>query len=81
MSAADPRVADLAARLERAGHWVSPDLRIGEGTAAHVIGCTPRTLQRWREQGSAPPFIVIGRALSFRLCDLLAWLDSRRHAA
>ena len=77
----DRRARDLAERLEQSRHWVSPDFRVREATAAHVLGCTPRTLQRWREQGTAPPFIAFGRALSYRLCDLLSWIDSRRHAA
>ena len=77
----DQRVQALAAKLEQARHWVSPDLRVREATAAHVLGCTARTLQRWREAGCSPPFVVIGRSLSYRLADLLQWIGERRHAA
>lgn len=76
----DQRAQALGDRLERSQHWVSPDYRVRESTAAHVLGCTARTLQRWREQGSAPPFVVIGRALSYRLTDLLHWIDARRYS-
>lgn len=76
----DPRISELAERLEARGCWVSLDGRISEATAAvHLLGCTPRTLQRWREEGLAPPFIVIGRKPTYRLADVIAWLDSRRH--
>jgi len=77
----DQRVQALAARLEQSRHWVSPDLRVREATAAHVLGCTARTLQRWREAGCSPPFVLLGRALSYRLGDLLQWISERRHAA
>lgn len=77
----DQRVQALAARLEARGRWVSLDNRVREPVAAEVLGVTSRTLQRWREAGCSPPFVVIGRALSYRLADLLAWIDERRHAA
>lgn len=75
----DQRVQALAARLEQSRHWVSPDFRVREATAAHVLGCTPRTLQRWRESGIGPAFVVVGRKPTYRLVDVIAWLDSRRH--
>ncbi len=77
----DQRVQALAARLEQSRHWVSPDLRVREATAAHVLGCTARTLQRWREAGRSPPFVAVSRSVTYRLADLLAWIDERRHAA
>jgi len=39
------------------------------------------TLQRWREAGIGPAFVVIGRNVTYRLADLLAWIGARRHAA
>lgn len=77
----DQRVQALAARLEQSRHWVSPDFRVREATAAHVIGVAGRTLQRWREAGIGPAFVVIGRNVTYRLADLLAWIGERRHAA
>ena len=77
----DQRVQALAARLEQSRHWVSPDFRVREATAAHVIGVAGRTLQRWREAGTGPAFVVLSRNVTYRLADLLAWVESRRHAA
>lgn len=77
----DRRTRELASRLEASGHWVSPDGRVKEATAAHILGVTTRTLARWREEGTAPPFIAIGRSLTYRVVSLLAWIDSRQHAA
>lgn len=77
----DQRVQALAARLEARRRWVSLDHRVREPVAAEVLGVTARTLQRWREAGCSPPFVVMGRALSYRLGDLLQWIDERRHAA
>jgi D-serine deaminase-like pyridoxal phosphate-dependent protein len=59
----DRRARELASRLEASGHWVSPDGRVKEATAAHILGVTTRTLARWREEGTAPPFVAVGRAL------------------
>lgn len=77
----DLRVQALAARLEQSRHWVSPDLRVREPVAAEVLGVTARTLQRWREAGIGPAFVVIGRNVTYRLGDVLQWVDERRHAA
>ena len=77
----DRRVIALAARLEQSRHWVSPDFRVREATAVHVIGVAGRTLQRWREAGCSPPFVAISRSVTYRLADLLAWISERRHAA
>ena len=77
----DQRAAALAERLERAGKWVSLDHRVREPVAAEVLGVTGRTLQRWREAGTGPGFVVLSRNVTYRLADLLAWVESRRHAA
>ena len=68
------RTEALAARLAASGHWVSPDGRVTEATAAEVIGVTSRTMARWREAGVAPPFYRAGR-LTYALRDVLAFLD------
>ncbi len=77
----DQRVIALAARLEARGRWVSLDHRVREPVAAEVLGVTARTLQRWREAGIGPAFVAISRSVTYRLADLLAWIDERRHAA
>ena len=77
----DQRVTALTERLEARRRWVSLDHRVREPVAAEVLGVTSRTLQRWREAGCSPPFVVIGRNVTYRLADLLAWIGARRHAA
>lgn len=74
----DQRAQALGDRLERSRHWVSPDGRVREATAAHVLGCTTRTLRTWRAEGRAPRFYDAGR-LTYRLSDLLIFLESRAH--
>lgn len=69
----------LCARLTAAGEWVSIDQRVRESAAAKVIGVTCKTIRRWREAGQGPAFVLIGNRLTFRVCDLLEWLNQRRH--
>lgn len=75
----DQRVQALAARLEQSRHWVSPDFRVREATAAHVLGVSPRTLRNWRDEGLGPVFLRVGHRLTFRIADLLCWLDQQTH--
>lgn len=73
----DPRVMDLADRLEARKRWVSLDLRTDEKTAGEIIGVKPRTFRQWREEGRGPVFVAVGQRITYRLADILAWLDSR----
>ena len=73
----DPRVIELAERLEARKRWVSLDLRTDEKTAAEIIGVKPRTFRQWREEGRGPVFVAVGQRITYRLADILAWLDSR----
>lgn len=74
-------LAALAARLEAAGHWVSLDYRVTEKTAAEeFFDVTPRTMRWWREEGRAPPFVVLGGRITYRLEHLLAYIEARTHA-
>ncbi len=75
----DQRAAALAERLERAGKWVSLDGRISEPDAAELVGVSPRTFRNWRDEGRGPVFVLVGRRLTFRIADLLRWLDERTH--
>ena len=72
----DPRVTELAARLEARKRWVSLDLRTDEKTAAEIIGVKPRTFRQWREEGRGPVFVAVGQRVTYRLGDIIAWLDS-----
>ena len=40
----------------------------------------PRTLERWRTDGSGPSYIKIGRRVAYRLDDVEKWLAQQRRA-
>ena len=75
----DHRVQAVTARLEACKRWVSLDGRINESDAAELVGVSQRTLRAWREEGRGPVFVLVGRRLTFRIADLLRWLDERTH--
>jgi excisionase family DNA binding protein len=37
-----------------------------------------RTLERWRQQGTGPAFIRVGRSPRYRRADIDAWLERQR---
>jgi excisionase family DNA binding protein len=37
-----------------------------------------RTLERWRQQGTGPAFIQVGRSPRYRRSDINTWLDQQR---
>jgi excisionase family DNA binding protein len=37
-----------------------------------------RTLERWRQQGTGPAFIRVGRSPRYRRADIDAWLEQRQ---
>lgn len=57
---------------------LNPDLIYLPAEAATAIRSNPRTLERWRREGSGPNFIRIGkRRVAYRGADLIAWLNAR----
>jgi excisionase family DNA binding protein len=38
-----------------------------------------RTLERWRQEGTGPAFIRVGRSPRYRRADIDAWLERQRH--
>ena len=48
---------------------------LGERRVAEMLGCSPRTLQRWRTKGKGPAFTKIGRKVFYELNDLQEWID------
>ncbi|MCM2256577.1 MAG: helix-turn-helix domain-containing protein [Vicinamibacteria bacterium] len=38
---------------------------------------SPKTLERWRVEGSGPRFVKLGRRVGYRRQDLLDWAASR----
>lgn len=72
-------IESLADRIRKSGVWVSWDLRITEQTAAQLIGVTQRTLRSWRDEGRGPAYVAAEkRRLTYRIADVLAWIESRR---
>ncbi len=51
---------------------------IPEPEAARRLGVSIRTLQRWREDGDGPAFVMLGvRRIGYRPADLDAWVEAR----
>ena len=48
---------------------------LGERRVAEMLGCSLRTLQRWRTEGKGPAFTKIGRKVFYELNDLQEWID------
>ncbi len=46
--------------------------------AAELIGMSRRTLEKWRGEGTGPPFLKLGRRVLYSVADLEEWLRSRR---
>lgn len=49
--------------------------------SAPVIGVKPKTLEGWRVSGKGPAFCKIGRAVTYRLVDLLSFRDGARYTS
>ncbi|AUN94983.1 hypothetical protein C0099_08575 [Pseudazoarcus pumilus] len=61
---------------------VSCDERVSEADAAQLLGLHPGTLKNLRHQGTGPPAYripVAGSRISYRVDDLAAWVEARRH--
>jgi predicted DNA-binding transcriptional regulator AlpA len=51
---------------------------ISERRVAAMLGCAPRTLQRWRTEGKGPPSTKIGRKVYYELNELHKWMDREK---
>jgi excisionase family DNA binding protein len=45
---------------------------------AEELQVSVRTLERWRQEGTGPAFIQVGRSPRYRRVDIDAWLEQRR---
>jgi predicted DNA-binding transcriptional regulator AlpA len=72
---ADPKATNPATTA--AGDEIVIDDRhlLGERRVAEMLGCSPRTLQRWRTEGNGPPSTKIGRKVFYELDGLQEWID------
>ena len=50
---------------------------LNEAEAAKFLAVSVRTLQAWRTRESGPPFVRLGRAIRYRLKDLIEWVRSK----
>lgn len=53
------------------------DTKLKTPEAADYVGCSPRTLEKFRQVGAGPVFLKIGRSVVYRQSDLDSWLESR----
>lgn len=49
--------------------------------AARWVGCSPRTMEKFRQTGGGPVFLKIGRSVLYARSDLEAWLHSCRRVS
>ena len=59
-------------------HNQHPDYLGTTEESAPYVGHTERTLVRWRNQGTGPSYIRIGRKIRYRKRDLDAWIETNR---
>jgi hypothetical protein len=52
------------------------DALLTEVQAADLLHLSVRTLQAWRSKHVGPPFVRAGRAIRYRRCGLLAWVNA-----
>jgi predicted DNA-binding transcriptional regulator AlpA len=53
------------------------DAILTEVEIADFLKLSTRTLQSWRIKSDGPPFIRVGRAIRYRLRDVVAWIEAR----
>lgn len=68
----------LAATLRRFEGIPPEQVRLTTDEAAPVLGVKPKTLEGWRVTGKGPQFCKVGRRCTYRLADLLAFMDGAR---
>ena len=54
------------------------DEHIGEEAATRLMGLSKFTLRNYRHLRKGPPYVRIGRAIRYRVGDILDFLDSRK---
>jgi excisionase family DNA binding protein len=58
------------------GHMT--DKLLTQQQLADELEVSLRTLERWRQQGTGPAFIRVGRSPRYRRADIDAWLERQR---
>ncbi len=44
---------------------------------ADYLRLNPRTLQSWRQRGTGPAFLQVGRSIRYRVDEIEEWLNER----
>jgi excisionase family DNA binding protein len=55
-----------------------PEELLTQRQLAEELQVSLRTLERWRQEGTGPAFIRVGRSPRYRRSDIDAWLDRQR---
>jgi len=70
-----PKVTDFSrANVEQ----LRADDHVGEDAATRLMGLSKFTLRNYRHLHKGPPYVRIGRAIRYRVGDILDFLDSRK---
>ncbi len=56
------------------------DALLTESQAAGFLNLSIRTLQAWRVRGGGPAYVKCGRAVRYRRCALVAYVEARTFA-
>lgn len=74
-------VEQLRETCERNGIFITADSRVGEESAASLIGMAAGSLKNTRQLGNGPGYYRCpagGSRISYRLIDLANWIEQRR---
>ena len=70
----DAGAGERAAEARKASPFLSP------AQAAHYLGITVRTLQKYRSKRTGPAFFRHGNNVRYHIDDLIAWSQRMRRA-
>ena len=57
------------------------DVLLTEAEVAEMLRVSQRTVRRWRNEGTGPPALRIGRRIRYRRSAVETWLDRRDQAS
>lgn len=69
------------ARRVDAAHATADDVLLTEHEVAGRQGRSVRTLQNQRVNGGGIPYLKLGRAVRYRLSDVITWEEARRFSS
>jgi hypothetical protein len=55
-----------------------PNELLNQSKVAKILGVTEKFLEARRCRGGGVPFIRVGRLVRYKMCDVEAWIESRR---